>query len=108
VLVFVLGLLLGTSNPAKEEEREFLTKTSSIVKVFSFRKAFSGPKVFPCPKVFSFRRVFPFRKFFTGQYRQTQLEGGDNEEVYWLLLFSFYSLAKNTLIYRYHPACGMA
>jgi hypothetical protein len=31
VLVFVLGLLLGTSNPAKEEEREFLTKTLSII-----------------------------------------------------------------------------
>jgi hypothetical protein len=31
VLVFVLGLLLGSSNPAKEEEREFLTQTSSII-----------------------------------------------------------------------------
>jgi hypothetical protein len=28
VSIFVLGLLLGTSNPAKEEEREFLTQTS--------------------------------------------------------------------------------
>jgi hypothetical protein len=31
VFIFVLGLLLGTSNPAKEEEREFLTKTLFIV-----------------------------------------------------------------------------
>jgi hypothetical protein len=47
VFTFVLGLLLISSNPAKEEEREFLTQMLSIVKVFSFRKAFSGPKVFP-------------------------------------------------------------
>jgi hypothetical protein len=84
VFIFVLGLLLDSSNPAKEEEREFLTQTLFIIKVFTFRKVFSG------------------------QYRQTQLEGGDTKEVYCLLLFSFYSLAKNTLIYRYHPACGMA
>jgi hypothetical protein len=31
VLVFVLGLPLDSSNPAKEEEREFLTQTSSII-----------------------------------------------------------------------------
>jgi hypothetical protein len=43
-----------------------------------------------------------WQQFFTGQFRQTQLEGGDNEEVYWLLLFSFYSLVKNTLIYHHH------
>jgi hypothetical protein len=64
----VLGLLLGTSNPAKEEEREFLTQTLSIVKVFSFRKAFSGPKIFSGPKVFSFRRVFTYRKVFPGPF----------------------------------------
>jgi hypothetical protein len=55
--------------------------------------------------VFIFCRAW--QQFFTNQLRQTQLEG-DNEEVFCLLLFSFYSLAKNTLIYRYHPACGMA
>jgi hypothetical protein len=96
VFIIVLGLLLSSSNPAKEEEREFLTQTLSIVKVFSFCKVFSDPK------------VFSFRKFLTGQYRRIQLERVDNEESYWLLLFSFYSLVKNTLIYCYHPVCGMA
>jgi uncharacterized protein YifE (UPF0438 family) len=34
VLVFVLGLLLGTSNPAKEEEREFLHYHGKAVSIF--------------------------------------------------------------------------
>jgi hypothetical protein len=40
--------------------------------------------------------------FLLAEYRQTQLEGEGNEEVRWLLLFSFYLLVKNTLIYHHH------
>jgi hypothetical protein len=34
--------------------------------------------------------------------RQTQLEGGYNEDASRLLLLSFYSLVKNPIIYHYH------
>jgi hypothetical protein len=108
VLIFVLGLLLGSSNPAKEEERDFLTQTSPIVRVFSNPKVFSSPKVFSNPKVFSGLKVFSGPEVFPDQHHQTYFERGNGEETSWLFLLSFYSLVKNTLVYHYHPACGLA
>jgi hypothetical protein len=74
--------------PSSHTSCRFLSKSQRFYAVFVLRRA--------------------WQQFLAGQYRQTQLEGGDTKEVFCLLLFSFYSLAKNTLIYHYHPACGMA
>jgi hypothetical protein len=82
MLIFVLGLLLGSSNPAKEEEREFLNQTSSIFIIPAALLLFRNG------------RDAGFRAGFVIRFFKPSKGGGER------------ILYPNIVIYYYHPASG--